>query len=89
MSGFLFLSVLDFVMWKTTKDKDTGFRWKLTTKLEDLDFAVDIALLYPSQQMMQRKTLKLQEQAARAGLRVSNEKPKVMRINGKSTKPVL
>ena len=38
--------------------------------------------------MMQRKTRKLQEQAARAGLRVSNKKSKVMRINGKSTEPV-
>ena len=38
--------------------------------------------------MMQRKTPKLQEQAARAVLRVSNKKSQVMRINGKSTKPV-
>ena len=48
ISGFLFLLVLDFVMRKTTKDKDTGLRWKLTTKLEDLDFADDIALLSPT-----------------------------------------
>ena len=88
MSGFIFLLVLDFVMRKTTKDKDTGLRWKLTTKLEDLDFADDIALLSPTQQMMQRKTRKLQEQAARAGLRVSNKKSRVMRINGKSTELV-
>ena len=56
------------------KDKDTELRWKLTTKLEDLDFADDIALLSPTQQMMQRKTRKLQGQAARAGLRESNKK---------------
>ena len=86
MSGFLFLLVLDFVMRKTTKDKDTRLRWKLTTKLKDLDFADDIALLSPTQQMMQRKMRKLQ-QATRGGLRVSNKKSKVMRINGKSTKP--
>ena len=88
MSGFLFLLVLDFVMRKTTKDKDTGLRRKLTTKLEDLDFADDITLLSPTQLMMQRKTRKLQQQAATAGLRVSNKKSKVMRINGKSTEPV-
>ena len=88
MSAFLFLLVLDFVMRKTTKDKHTGLRWKLIIKLEDLDFADDIALLSPTQQMMQRKTCKLQEQAARAELRVSNKKSKVMRINGKSTQPV-
>ena len=32
MPDFLFLLVLDFVMRKMTKDKDTGLRWKLTTK---------------------------------------------------------
>ena len=46
-------------------------------------------LLSPTQQMMQSKMLlKLQEQAARAGLRVSTKKSKVMRINRKSTKSV-
>lgn len=89
MSGFLFLLILDYVMRKTTKDKDTGIRWKLTTKLEDLDFADDIALLSPNQQLMQRKTLKLQELAARTGLKVSTKKSKVMRINGKSTEPIV
>ena len=38
--------------------------------------------------MMQRKTRKLQEQAARAELRVSKKKSKVMRMNGKSTEAV-
>ena len=38
--------------------------------------------------MMQRKMLKLQEQAARIGLRVSTKKSKVMRTNRKSTEPV-
>ena len=89
MSGFLFLLVLDFVMRKATEAKDNELRWKLTTKLEDLDFAGGIALLSPTQQMMQRKTRKLQEQTARARLRVSNNKQsKVMRINGKRTEPV-
>ena len=46
-------------------------------------------LLSLTQQMMQSKMLlKLQEQAARAGLRMSTKKSKVMRINRKSTKSV-
>ena len=88
MLGFLFLLVLDFVMRRTTKDEDTGIRWKLITKLEDLDIADDIALLSSTLQMMQGKILKLQEQAARTGLRVSTKKSKILRINGKSTEPI-
>ena len=45
MSGFLFLLCLDWVMRKATADKRRGIRWNLTTALEDLDFANDIALL--------------------------------------------
>lgn len=65
VSGFLFPLALDFVMRKTTEERDTGIRWKLTTKLEDLEFADNIALLSPTQQTMQRKTIKLQDQTTR------------------------
>ena len=46
MSGFLFLLclALHWVMRKATADKRRGIRWNLTTALEDLDFADDIAL---------------------------------------------
>ena len=68
MSGFLFLLVLDFVMGKITNNKDTGMRWKLATKLEDLDFADNIVLLTPAPHLVQRKTTRLQEQGARTSL---------------------
>ena len=45
MSGFLFLLVIDFVMTRTTETEPTGIRWNFTIKLEDLDFADDLALL--------------------------------------------
>ena len=44
MSGFLFLLSIDWVMNRTTEGRRTGIRWKLTSVLEDLDFADDIAL---------------------------------------------
>ena len=44
MSGFLFLLAMDLVMPKSTDGKQTGIRWKFTSKLEDLDFADDIVL---------------------------------------------
>ena len=70
--------VLNLVMRKTTKDKDTGIRWQ-STKLEDLDFADNIVLLSPVQHLMRWKTTRLREQAARTG-RVSSKKSKVMTI---------
>ena len=37
MSGLLFLLVVDWVMRHTLQQGNTGIRWMLTTKLEDLD----------------------------------------------------
>ncbi|KAL9981556.1 hypothetical protein ACROYT_G010273 [Oculina patagonica] len=45
MSGFLFLLVIDWVMRRTVVHAGTGIRWKMTTTLEDLDFADDLALI--------------------------------------------
>ena len=45
MSGFLFLLVIDWIMRKTLEGDNTGIRWKLWSKLNDLDFADDIALI--------------------------------------------
>ena len=56
MSSQLFNLAIDWVMRKTTKDKSRGIRWKITTKLEDLDFADDLALLSHIHQNIQDKT---------------------------------
>ena len=45
MSGFFFLLVIDWVMRKTLSEGNTGIRWRFTEKLDDLDFANDLALL--------------------------------------------
>ena len=45
MSGFIFLIVMDWIMRNTTAGNKTGIRWNFTSKLEDLDFANDIALM--------------------------------------------
>ena len=45
MSGFLFLLVIDCIMRKTLEGDNTGIRWKLWTRLNDLDFADGIALI--------------------------------------------
>ena len=45
MSAFLFLLVVDSVMRETTRDGNTGIRWKFSGFLEDLDFADDLSLI--------------------------------------------
>ena len=55
MSGFLFLLVIDWIMRKATADNNTGIRWKFTSKLEDLDFACDIALTSTTIQQIQKR----------------------------------
>jgi len=56
MSGFLFLLVIDWIMRETVKNGENGIRWKFTSKLDDLDFADDIALLSSTKQHIQMKT---------------------------------
>ena len=57
MSGSLFLLVLDWVMRNTLQEGNTGIRWKFNTKLEDLDFVDDIALLSSTRQHIQLRLI--------------------------------
>ena len=88
MSGFLFLLIIDWVMRRTVKEEGTGLRWKFTSKLEDLDFADDIALISSMQRHVQLKTNRLVENAERAGLRVNVGKCKVMRVNARNNEAI-
>ena len=81
MSGFLFILVLDWVMRRTVGDGNNGIRWKLTLKLDDLDFVDDIVLLSSNRQQMQNKINKLNTESRRVGLKMNAEKTKLLRIN--------
>ncbi len=83
MSGFLFLIILDKVMRKAVGNGENGIRWKLTSKLDDLDFADDIVLISSTKKQIQEKTTRLNEEAKRVGLKVNVDKTKIMRINAK------
>ena len=63
MSGFLFLLVMDWVMRRTTDGNLTGMKWKFTSKLEDLDFVDDVALMSSTRQHMQSRSKKLDEES--------------------------
>ena len=88
MSGFLFLRIIDWVMRHTVKEEGTGLRWKFTSKLEDLDFADDVALISSTQIHVQMKTNRLVENAERTGLRVNVGKCKVMRVNARNNEVI-
>ena len=84
MLGFLFLLSIDWVMSRTTEGRRTGIRWKLTSVLEDLDFADNIALLSSRYVDIEDKTNGLVDEAARVGLKINAKKSKVMRINARN-----
>ncbi|GFR63250.1 hypothetical protein ElyMa_000151300 [Elysia marginata] len=58
-------------------------------RLDDEDFADDIALLSHSQKHMQEKTSCVETTAGSIGLKISHSKSKVMKINTKSNSDVL
>ena len=88
MSGFLFLLAIDWIMCETTKQPNTGIRWRFMDQLEDLVFADDIALISTTQNQMQKQTDKLAEASQRIGLNISKTKTQVMRLNCKNTEPI-
>lgn len=58
-------------MKKTTADERRGIRWNLTTVLQNLDFADDIALLSLKFNDLREKSGRLTEEAARVGLKLN------------------
>jgi hypothetical protein len=88
MSGFLFLLVIDWIMRKTTTANNNTGRWKLTTKLDDLDFADDITLLPSSKDHMQNKFNSLNNYATQTGFKINAGKTKVMRLNANNSQAI-
>ena len=83
MSGFLFLIDMDLIMRRTVSEGQNGIRWKLTSKLDDVDFADDVALLSSTRQHIQDKTTRMDEAANRVGLRINLGKTKFFRTKKK------
>ena len=84
MSGFLFRMVIDWIMRKTVRYGESGIRWKLQSKPDNLDFADNVALLSSIRQHMQHKGTRMDEAAKRVGLRINKTKTKVLRINARN-----
>ena len=67
-------------MRQTTQNARHGIQWTKFSQLEDLDYAVDIALLSTNARHLQQKANVLNENAKKAGLHI-NMKTKVMHLN--------
>ena len=88
MSGFLFLLVIDWIMRRTVSGANTGIRWKLWSKLDDLDFADDIALTSSTKCQIQQKVTNLSTNSKTTGLKINSEKTKLLRLNTTSNEYV-
>ena len=67
-------------MRKTIGNKRRGIRWTLTSLLEDLDFADDVALVSSISDQLQRKASDLSLATNQLGLNISRKKTKTMQL---------
>ena len=81
MSAVLFNIVIDWVMKKTMERPTRGIRWTMFSFLEDIDFADDVALLSHTRQDLQENISKLNDISHKLGLKINNNKSKMMVIN--------
>lgn len=66
-----------------------GIRWKLTSVLEDLDYADDIVLLSHRYQDMRAKTDTLQTTAGSLDLKISTKKTGHLRMNSRTRENIM
>jgi hypothetical protein len=81
MSSVLFIIAIDWVMRTTLTEGNTGLRWTLCITLDDTEYVDDLALLSHTEDHMQEKTRKLEENARMSGLKIKAKKTKLMYLN--------
>ena len=74
LSPLLFLVVLDWVTKTAYASSGKGIQWTFTKKLEDLEFADDLALLVHRFKDMQKKVKALKGAAEKNALKINREK---------------
>jgi len=88
MSGFLFLLLIDWIRRAAVEGSITAIRWKMCSKLDDVDFADDIALISSTREQMQQEVRSLSTNSKGIGLKVNAEKTKLLRLNTSNTEKV-
>lgn len=81
MSALLFNVVVDWMVRKTNEEAPRGIRWNISSTLENLDVADDLALLSHTHHHLQEKTNRLNAFASQVGLKISLTKTEVMTLN--------
>ena len=79
MSPLLFGIVMDWVMRRSV-DPLARIQWVDGSRLGDLDFADDVALLHESWMGMKDTTAKLAVEAKKIGLQINVAKTKIMKV---------
>ena len=73
LSPTLFLLVIDWIT-KQTFNKPRGIQWTMTRRLEDLDFADDLALLSHQIKDIREKTNRMNDIGKKLGLMINTKK---------------
>ncbi|VDP01868.1 unnamed protein product [Schistosoma margrebowiei] len=68
-------------METSTSEGKHGIQWTFRMRLDDLDFADDLALLSQTQQQMQEKTTSVAAASVAIGLNIHKWKSKFLRYN--------
>jgi len=63
------------------KGRNRGIQWRMMERLENLDFVVDICLLAQKSSDIKAETEKLEEEAAKVGLRINEFITKKIKVN--------
>jgi len=80
---------IDWVLKQETSGGRRGIRWTLTSVLEDLDYADDIALLAHRHQDMQAKTNALATTAGKLSLKINIKKTRYLRMSGRTDESIM
>ena len=81
LSGLLFLLVIDWLLKRTSENRETGIQWVNDDFLEDCDYADDLGLVSKNFEDTQEKITRLARKAKRLVLKISTKKTETMRIN--------
>lgn len=88
LSSLLFLVSLDNVIARTNMEVPTGIQFTINTRLDDLDYADDLALLSNSFDGIAQKLRRLDYNGKKIGLKINVGKTKLMRIGSNNTQPL-
>ena len=61
--------IIDWVMRRTSRNEENGIRWKFNTKLDNLGYADNNALISTTKTQTQEKTNRLVENGEHTGLK--------------------